>query len=114
VWRSDTVRRWLVGGDQDAERAYDETRDPAWAEAVDQWVWKPRDEDSRIKSGPCQRCGHKMTVLDEVVILDMAIAYDGESDGALRKYAACTCKSKHPETPEGKSGCGANGLIARA
>jgi hypothetical protein len=103
------------------EKPFDRTRDPAWAVAVDSWKWNPRgeaddDEDgdeTSSKSGPCPRCGHTVTLVDATAIYSGFRARESVA-GAGRRYAACNCGVAHPETPDGETGCGANGLINRA
>ncbi|HET6998135.1 MAG TPA: hypothetical protein VFI03_06040 [Solirubrobacterales bacterium] len=104
------------------EKPFDRTRDPAWAAAVNSWQWKLRgegeddDEDgdeTSSKSGPCQRCGHAITFVDATAIYSGFRAREPVA-AAGRRYAACNCGVAHPETPEGETGCGANGLIDRA
>ena len=86
---------------------FDSTRNPLWAQTVNGWVWRRRDEDTRSKVGPCPRCGHEMSVVTQSVFhLRMATPL-----GAEKVYAACNCGAKHEDAPEGQSGCGANGLI---
>lgn len=102
------------------EKAFDTTRDPTWAEKVDKWPWIRRDEDEVAKMDRCPRCKHTITVTDRVEVFAMMMTQPGHAEQAPgmpagpRKYAACNCGVKHPDTPDGKSGCGANGLIARA
>jgi hypothetical protein len=98
--------------EEESAKAFDRTRDPAWAEAVDSWRWKSRDAETSSKSGQCQRCGHTITFVDATAV------YSGFStresvDHPGRRYAACNCGVKHPDAPGDEIGCGANGLIDR-
>lgn len=101
------------GGKEKVEKPFDTTRDPAWAQAVDAWHWIPRDDETSAKEGLCPRCGHQISVLETTVIRAEMMMAGGVSEPA-KKYAACNCGVKHPETPEGEAGCGANGLVNRA
>lgn len=98
-------------GRDDAEKAFDPGRDPIWALRVNSWPWVRRDEDIVAKVGPCPRCGHTMTLTDGAQIHMRMVMAPGAGP---RKYAACNCGVRHPDTPEGQSGCGANGLVDRA
>ncbi len=98
--------------EQREELSFDASRDPGWAKQVDEWPWIERDEETAAKTGACPRCGHHMSVVDTAAVhARMVLADGGEKP---RRYAACNCGVKHADTPEGESGCGANGLIERA
>jgi hypothetical protein len=93
----------------DFEIPYDDTRDPAWEAGVDRIPWRRRHDDTCSKTGPCPRCGHSISFVEEAPA-------GGESRGAdgQGKFEECNCGVIHPDTPEGRIGCGANGLISRA
>jgi hypothetical protein len=87
---------------------YDETRDPRWEAGVDALPWTRRHDDTCSKHGPCPRCGHPIGFVEEA-----AASSDAEDDDQ-GKFEECNCGVIHPGTPEGRIGCGANGLIRRA
>jgi hypothetical protein len=89
----------------DFEIPYDDSRDTAWETGVDRISWRRRHDDTCSKTGPCPRCGHSITFVEE--------APTNEAD-AQGKFEECNCGVIHPGTPEGRVGCGANGLISRA
>jgi hypothetical protein len=91
---------------------YDESRDPIWAAAVDGLPWVRLRDDTATKQGSCPRCGHTITFVEECrPAAPGEDADDGEDQGM---YEECNCNVRHPGTPEGRIGCGANGLIRRA
>ena len=93
----------------DFEIPYVDARDPAWEAGVDALPWTQRHDDTCSKTGPCPRCGHPIAFVEEAPA-------SGESRGAgdKGKFEECNCGVIHPDTPEGRIGCGANGLIRRA
>jgi hypothetical protein len=93
----------------DAELPYDETRDPRWEAAVDRLEWVRSSEEAYCKQGACPRCKHAVTFVDAARPAD---GFRGEA--GQRMFEECNCGVVHPETPEGRIGCGANGLILRA
>jgi hypothetical protein len=103
------------GGEKGGEAAkavpFEAVRDPAWAAAIDDWVWL-RGENRSEKMGKCPRCRHPVTFVDTALVyarFSVAQPIEGKS----RKYAACDCSVAHPGAPAGQGGCGANGLIER-
>lgn len=92
-----------------AELPYDETRDPRWEAAVDELSWVQTSEETVCKQGPCPRCGHEFTFVDEA-----RPAGEERAEGEPGMFEECNCGVVHPGTPEGRIGCGANGLIRRA
>jgi hypothetical protein len=93
---------------RDLELPYDDTRDTAWEAGVDELPWTRRHDDTRSKQGPCPRCGHSIIFVEE------APGGDGRTADGQGKFEECNCGVIHPGTPEGRIGCGANGLISRA
>jgi hypothetical protein len=93
----------------DAELPYHETRDPRWEAAVDGMIWARTSEETLCKRGPCPRCGHEVTFVDEV-----RQPADDRAESGQGMFEECNCGVLHPGTPEGRIGCGANGLIQRA
>lgn len=91
-----------------AELPYDETRDPRWEAAVDELPWVQTSDETVCKQGPCPRCGHEVTFVDE------ARPADERAANEPGMFEECNCGVVHPGTPEGRIGCGANGLIQRA
>lgn len=98
----------------EGQKPFDSTRDPAWAQRVDTWDWLSRDEETKAKEGPCPRCNHQISVLETQVVGARLLTLGVATPGPAKRYAACNCGVKHPETPDGEIGCGANGLINRA
>lgn len=92
-----------------AELPYDETRDPRWEAAVDELIWVQTSEETVCKQGACPRCGHQVTFVDEA-----RPAADDRPESEQGMFEECNCGVVHPGTPEGRIGCGANGLIRRA
>lgn len=88
---------------------YDETRDPRWEAAVDELPWVQTSDETVCKQGPCPRCGHEITFVDEA-----RPPSDVRAEGEQGMFEECNCGVVHPDTPEGRIGCGANGLIQRA
>ncbi len=88
------------------ELPYDDARDPAWEAGVDALPWTRRPNDTCAKEGPCPRCGHPIAFVEEA-------PGDSRADDQ-GKFEECNCGVIHPGTPEGRIGCGANGLISRA
>lgn len=99
-----TIRRSMNG-----ELPYDETRDPRWEAAVDELPWIRTSDETVCKQGRCPRCAHEITFVDEV-----RPPSDDRADGEQKMFEECNCGVVHPDTPEGRIGCGANGLIQRA
>jgi len=96
-------------GSMHAELPYDETRDPRWEAAVDELGWVRTSDETVCKQGPCPRCGHEVTFVDEA-----RSAADARAEDESGMFEECNCGVVHPGTPEGRIGCGANGLIQRA
>jgi hypothetical protein len=88
--------------------SYDESRDPDWEAGIDALPWTRRHDDTCSKHGPCPRCGHPIGFVEEAP----AAAAPVEDDQG--KFEECNCGVIHPGTPEGRIGCGANGVIRRA
>jgi hypothetical protein len=99
-----TIRRSMS-----AELPYDETRDPRWAATVDEMDWVRSSDETVCKQGPCPRCDHDVTFVDQ----PRPQAEDRE-EAEQRMFEECNCGVVHPGTPEGRIGCGANGLIQRS
>ena len=92
-----------------SELPYNEIRDPRWEAAVDEMDWVQTSDETVCKQGPCPRCGHEVTFVDEA----RPPAGDrAESEQGM--FEECNCGVVHSGTPEGRIGCGANGLIQRA
>lgn len=92
--------------------------DPFWISSANAVDWKKRSESGQAsKRFLCPRCGHMTTLVDhgegELVPKGKQPTTTGKTGRKPRKYAACNCAIKHPETPEGEIGCGAHGLIER-
>ncbi len=93
----------------DRELPYQEIRDPRWEAAVDELPWVPASDQTACKRGPCPRCGHAVAFVDE-----LRPPFGDRIEGERRMFEECNCAVIHPRTPEGRIGCGANGLIRRA
>lgn len=91
------------------ELPFDETRSPAWEAGIDALPWIRRSDETAYKQGPCPRCGHPLCVVEEA----RPRARDRPA-GEQARFEECNCGVRHPGTPEGRIGCGANGLITRA
>ena len=92
------------------EIPYVEIRDPRWEAAVDELPWVRTSEKTACKRGPCPRCGHGVTFVDEA----RPSEEEPRPGAELGMFEECNCGVVHPGTPEGRIGCGANGLIRRA
>lgn len=95
---------------------YEEKSDSAWVGIVDGWKWHRRGENQVVKVDLCPRCNHRMSVLDDTdAHVVMYRTYPGGGPPPpQRKHAICNCTVEHEGAPEGKTGCGAHGLIDRA
>lgn len=91
-----------------SELPYDAMRDPRWEAAVDEMEWVRSSDETVCKQGPCPRCGHEITFVDE------ARPATEERAGEPGMFEECNCGVVHPGTPEGRIGCGANGRIQRS
>ena len=58
--------------------------------------------------GPCPRCGHTLAK-DVTVYVGPALAATTSQDIVVR--VVCNCLDGHPKTPEGTTGCGAEGGV---
>ncbi len=90
-----------------AELPYDDTRSPDWEAGVDALPWVHRDDETTAKkAGPCPRCGHSIVFVEEA-----RPRVEDRPESEQGTFEECNCEVRHPGTPEGRIGCGANGLI---
>ncbi len=88
---------------------YDDRRDPDWEAGIDDLPWNRRHDDTCSKHGLCPRCEHPIGFVEEAPVRP------GDPDEHDQgRFEECNCGVVHPGTPEGRIGCGANGLIRRA
>ena len=92
-----------------AEIPYDGSRDSAWEAGVDALPWVRGGEETAAKQGLCPRCGHEIAFVEAA-----RPASEDRAKSEQGMFEECNCGVRHPGTPEGRIGCGANGLIRRA
>ena len=93
------------------EASWDDAFDPSWAQRVASWPWLDWNEgapprEGWKKQGNCPRCGHEMTVYQEVV-------YMLDYDPSHLVPAHCNCGRPHAGRPDNDKfrGCGPGALI---
>jgi len=105
---SEHVQRTASGFVEPAYSQYD--NQAGWHDTVESWSWKPLDDQTSRKCGPCPRCGHTMTV-------DAGAGTVANLLPSRRKrkiLARCHCSANHeghPDRPNRDWGCGFQVMI---
>jgi hypothetical protein len=90
--------------------AYEQGTPEGWDAGLTKLAVDREGKDKMRIAGPCPRCGHPI----EKVMGGISVLFGQElqRQEALRVRIVCNCTEQHPNTPEGRHGCGAEGVAS--